>query len=244
MPVWSTEIIMQLCHFLSLFFFSNTLTENWDVFQLHTESTDSCSFLPSSSCWSTLIETSGKLITHCQLPLRVPLASESPKEKTRGRKHHPIPTLKLFNKSLEYLGLINKVSLQVTGDTFPCQKAGPWKSQVILLNSSLTVAQSHGNVECCDSHQENAGWSSKDFGLNLWSTSHWNRFYLSLACWSQHSLALRFPLSPFQEIPPHFFFSLGIQSQSIPQVLLIPPVLLILLLLMFLLFRRTPVLSL
>lgn len=125
MPVWSTEIMMQLCHFLSLFFFSNTLTENWDVFQLHTESTDYCSFLPSASCWSTLIETSGKVITHCQPPLRVPWASESPKEETGGRKHHPIPTLELFNKSLEYTGLIKKVSMYMSESRFLKKPSNP-----------------------------------------------------------------------------------------------------------------------
>lgn len=97
MPVWSAEIIMRLLHFLSLFFCSNR-KENWDVFQPHTASRDYCSSLPSGSCWSTLIETSGKVITHCQLSLRAPPAPESPKEKTGGRKHHPVPTLSCWTK--------------------------------------------------------------------------------------------------------------------------------------------------
>lgn len=112
--------------------------------------------------------------------------------------------------------------------------------------SSLRVAQSHRNLERRDSHQENAGWSSKVFVLNLWSISHWKvQVLFVLGTLEPAFLGPEVSIISFSgDTSTLFSFPLGLQSQSTAQVLLIPPVILILLLLMFLLLRRTPVLPL
>jgi len=60
--------------------------------------------LPPAHADQLVIQTSGKVITHCKPSPRFPLVSESPSEKTGGRRYYLIPISDFFTSHWKIQG--------------------------------------------------------------------------------------------------------------------------------------------